>query len=130
MISHSDIELGKIGTFPSTFLFPLLSTLISKPENTKKRNQEILIERVPNEPNIPIPHTTQKPNRVDPVQVASMWDPFPRVNEGEILTLVSDAVPGVSVKGAGVVVEEERVGAAIGIEDPVTFEEVTVGGCE
>ena len=126
MISDGDIELGKISTPPSTLLFPLLSALISDPENAEKRNQEILIEGVPDKPNIPIPHHIQEPKRVDPGQIAPAWDPFPGVDEAEILALVSDAVPRVSVEGAGFVVE----GSAVWIEVPVTPEENTVGECE
>ncbi|RYR65863.1 hypothetical protein Ahy_A03g011783 isoform B [Arachis hypogaea] len=105
MIPYGDIELGKISTPPSTLLFPLLSTLISDPENAEERNQEILIEGVANKANIPIPHLSEEAKRVDPRQIAAVWAPGPGVDEGEILALVSDAVPCVSVEGAGVVVE-------------------------
>lgn len=126
VISDGDIELGKIRTPPSTLLFPLFSTLVSDPKNTEKRNQKILVKRVPNKPNISVPHKTQKPKRVDPVQGAVLWDPFPRVDEAHVLPLVSDAVPCVSMEGTCLVVERDTVG----IGDPVASEEVAVGDCE
>lgn len=126
MISNSDIEFGKISTSPSTLLFPLPCTLISNPKNTQKRNQEILIERIPNKPNILISHHTQKPKRVDPRQIAATRNPFPWIDQAQIFPLVSDAIPCVSMEGTCVVVEW----VVIWIENPVTFEEVTVGDCK
>lgn len=126
MISNSNIKFRKISTPPSTFLFPLSCTLISNPESTQERDQEILIEGIPNKPNILISHQTQKPKRVDPIQIAATWDPFPWIDQAQILPLVSDAIPCVSMEGTRVVVEW----GVIGIEDPGTFEEVAGGDCE
>lgn len=66
MISDGDIVFGEISSPPSTFPLPLFGTVISDSENAKKRNQEILIERIPNEPYILIPDGIQKPKGVDP----------------------------------------------------------------
>ena len=120
VVSDGYIEFGKIGTPPSTLLLPLLGALISDTENAEKRSQEILVEGIPNKPNICILHHTQKPNRVDPGQVAALWDPPPRVDEGHVLALVPEAVPCVAVEGACLVVER----GVVGIGDPLASEEV------
>lgn len=121
MIGHSDIKLGKISTFPSTFLLPLLGTHISHSKHTQERHQKVLIQWVPNKPNIPVPHQTQEPGRVNPGQSAWFGYPFPRIDETHVLSLALETVPCVSVKRACVVVE--RLTGRV--EDPFTFEEVT-----
>jgi len=126
VISDGDIEFGKIGTPPSTLLFPLFGSLIGDPENAEKRSQEILVEGVPNKPNVPVPHPTQKPKRVDPIQVAVLGHPLPGVDDAHILPLVSEAVPGVTVEGTCLVVER----GAVRIGDPVAGEKIAFGDWE
>lgn len=123
MIPHRNVELGKIRSSPSPLPLPLLSTRISHSQNAQKRHQKILIQRVADEPNIPVPHPTQKPCRVDPMQDATLRDPFPRIDDSHVVPLVPEAVPGVSVKWAGLIVH----GSAVGVLDPMTFEEIAGG---
>jgi len=118
VIRHRDIELGKISSFPSPFPLPLPGTHVSHSKHTQERHQEVLIQRVANKPNIPVPHQTQKLGRIKPRQSAGFRDPFPRIDETHVCSLVSEAVPGVSVEWAGVVVE----GFVGRVENPATFE--------
>lgn len=123
VISNSDIKLRKISSFPGPFSLPLLSTRISQSQNTQKRYQKVLIQRVPNKPNILISHHFQEFSRVDLGQNTAFGHPCPRIDPTHVSPLVSNAVPGVSVKWAGLIVH----GLPIGISYPLAFEEVTWG---
>lgn len=56
VISDSDIELREVTPTPSFLLFPLDSTRVSRSKHTQQRNHEILVQRVPDEPDVPVPH--------------------------------------------------------------------------
>lgn len=124
MIRHRNIEPGKISSSPSPFPLPLLSTHIRYSKNAQKRHQKILIQGVTDERYVPIPHQAQKPNRVDPRQDAILRNPFPGIDDAHVVPLVPQAVPGVSVKWAGLVVH----GYVVGVLDPTAFEEIAGGG--
>lgn len=123
MVSDRNIKLGKIPTSPSPLSLPLPRSSISHPKNTKKRNQEILIQRVPHKPNSPVPHRTQKPDRIDARRIAAFRDPFPGIDGFHVLPLVFEAIPRVSVKWAGSVVD----GYVMGVLDPTAPGEIARG---
>lgn len=88
VISHSDVELREVSTTPSFLLFPLDSTRISHSKYTQQRNHEILVQRVPNEPDVLVPHPLKKPGRVNPTQPAPIGDPSPRIDDTHVFSPV------------------------------------------
>lgn len=120
MVRHRNIEPGKVTPLPGSLPLPLPATQISTPEHTEKRHKEILVQRVPNETNPLSPHQTQKPQRIDPRQIAPFGDPFQGIDLTHVVSTVPEAVPGVPVERAGVVVG----GFSIWIGFPVAVEEV------
>lgn len=125
MVSNRDIKLGKMSPSPRPFPLPLLGARIGRPQYTKERNQEVLIQRVAHEPNVLVPHQTQEPNRVDPVQAATFGDPSPRIDRDHVLSLVPQAVPGVPVERARLVVHGFP---GFRVADPSAVEEVAGSG--
>ncbi|XXG49030.1 hypothetical protein AAC387_Pa02g3322 [Persea americana] len=125
MVSDCDIEFRKVPSSPSPLPLPLARSSIGRSQNTEKRNQEILIQRVPNEPNSPVSHQTQKPNGIDTWGIAVFRDPFPGIDRFHVLSLVSEAIPGVSMKWARSVID----GGVMGVLDPTAPGEIARGRC-
>lgn len=122
MIGHSDIEFRKISTSPSPLPLPPLGTRIGHPQNAKKRSQEILVQGVPNKPNSPIPHQTQKPNWVNPWKITPRRDPSPRIDPTHVIPLVLEAVPCVPVEWAGLIID----GFVGGVFNPISMEKIAL----
>ncbi|OMO92117.1 hypothetical protein COLO4_17853 [Corchorus olitorius] len=121
MIGNRDIIPGEISPSPSTLFLPLFSTRISRTKNTQKRHQKILIQRIPNKANIPIPHQTQESPGINSLQAAIFGHPFPGIDGFHIVPLVLKTIPGVSMKWAGIIIERLRLG---GVQDPISIEKV------
>lgn len=108
VISHGDIELGEVPTPPRPLPLPLARPSIRRPQRTKERHQEVLVQRVPHEPDPPAPHEAQEGVGIDArnsISSAAIGVPGPRVDRPHALPPVPEAVPRVPVEGAGPIVE-------------------------
>lgn len=123
MIGHSDIKLGEISPSPSPLSLPFPSTTVTHSQHTQKRDEKVLVQRVPNKPNVLVSHQIEEPGRVDPIQIAGAGQPLPGIDPRHVVPLIPDAVPGISVEGAGGIVD----GFASGIKDPAAVEEIARG---
>lgn len=70
---------------------PFFFHLLAPPSATlayTRTPRGVLVQRVPHEPNIPVPHRTQKPEWVNPLQDAIFRDPLVRIIGAHLVPLV------------------------------------------
>lgn len=126
MIGHSDIEFGEISPSPRPLPLPLFCAQISHSQYTQKRHQKVLVQRITNKTYIPIPHHSEELSWVDAIQCAVFRHPFPRIDRVHFLPLVPEAIPGVAVERAGLVVEGL---CGFGVLNPSAIEEIARQQC-
>lgn len=108
MVGNDDVLPGKVPSAPRASPLPLARAVVRRAERAEQRDNEVLRQGVPHEPDPSAPSCGQEPRGVDPRDdgaAAAGGCPGERRKFG---AAVAEAVPGVAVEGAGRGVERWR----------------------
>lgn len=101
MVSDDDVLLGEVASAPRATPLPLAGAVVRRAERAEERDNEVLRQRVPHEPNPSPPGSGQEPRGVDPRHDGAAAAGGRPGERRELGPAVAEAVPGIAVEGAG-----------------------------